>query len=595
MTVVIDGQTAEFKKSMDQISGKLSGFQSGLGKIAGLAGGAFAVGAVAKFGLEVSKLAGEAVGVQAAFDRLPNHVGVMNDLTSATHGTVSQLDLMKRTVQASNFGISLGALPKLMEFATLRAQQTGQSVDYLVDSIVTGIGRKSPLILDNLGISAAQLKGQLKGVSVEAASIGDVANAVGNIAGKALENMAAFSDNASSKVDKLSASWENYKAALGKAANGTGILGKAMSALNGVIELGSLLLDPNRAATGEEIQSMQLALKYFNKKRLEAIKEGNRAAELEAIKHIATLTNKLGLIRDKPIEDPVGTKQEIETIAVLEARLKGYQDEVTNSATADTAAIAIINKKSQALKEQIEYLRALVPLSRASSSNLPAADTGRRSSTTGLEIFQPEFFNKPKDISSTINITGLGARMEKEMAIINAAFAKNIESGEEWALKVQKAIDLTAEKTINLGPLIAQGLSGFADALGQAAAGVGSFGDNVLKLVAGFMRSFGEQLIALGVAAIAADALVTNPYTAIAAGIALVAIAGYAVAATSKAQKGITGKGGGGGNSRTTNSSGSGGLGGNGFEIQIGGEFRILGPDLVYIFDRNKQLDSRTK
>src|SRR5690606_14702252 len=98
-----------------------------------------------------------------------------------------ELNLMKRAVQGSNFDISLQSLPKLLEFAAVRAQQTGQSVDYLVDSIVTGIGRKSPLILDNLGISASQLREEMNGVSLASASVGEVAEAVGRIAGTNLE------------------------------------------------------------------------------------------------------------------------------------------------------------------------------------------------------------------------------------------------------------------------------------------------------------------------------------------------------------------------------------------------------------------------
>src|SRR5690606_23630638 len=119
-----------------------------------------------------------------------------------------------RAVQASNFDISLSALPRLLEFASIRAQQTGQSVDYLVDSIITGIGRKSPLILDNLGISAVALKDKLNGVSVAAASVGEVADAVGRIAEENLKKMAGFSDNAATKTQKLAAEWENFKVQL---------------------------------------------------------------------------------------------------------------------------------------------------------------------------------------------------------------------------------------------------------------------------------------------------------------------------------------------------------------------------------------------
>src|SRR5690606_6187235 len=158
-------------KKLAETNKGFNNFTGNLTKIAGTLGVAFGVREVANFAFEVSKLAGEAEGVSAAFERLPNSTRLQEHMKEATGGTVAELALMKRAVQASNFDISLSALPRLLEFASIRAQQTGQSVDYLVDSIITGIGRKSPLILDNLGISAVALKDKLNGVSVAAASV----------------------------------------------------------------------------------------------------------------------------------------------------------------------------------------------------------------------------------------------------------------------------------------------------------------------------------------------------------------------------------------------------------------------------------------
>ena len=99
----------------------------------------------------------ELEGVKTAFDRL-NKPGLLENLQSSTKNTVSNLELMKAAVRAENFKIPLNELGTLLEFAQRRAKDTGESVDYLVNSIVMGIGRKSPLILDNLGISAISLK-----------------------------------------------------------------------------------------------------------------------------------------------------------------------------------------------------------------------------------------------------------------------------------------------------------------------------------------------------------------------------------------------------------------------------------------------------
>lgn len=227
------GDTTALQGAVAQANSTLTGFANKVRSYGGMMAAGFAVSQIGEFVMDVSKLAGEAEGVRVAFERLPAATKLMLDLKEATSGTVSELDLMKRSVMAANFGISLKALPELLEFASIRAKQTGQSVDYLVDSIVTGIGRKSKLILDNLGISAVALGEAMNGVSMEAATVGEVAEAVGKIASENLKQMGEMSENASTKLERLSANWVNLKVAMGDAANGTGVLGTAIDALSG--------------------------------------------------------------------------------------------------------------------------------------------------------------------------------------------------------------------------------------------------------------------------------------------------------------------------------------------------------------------------
>jgi hypothetical protein len=130
---------------------------------------------------------------------------------------------MKTATKAGTFGIGIGEMGQLLNFATRRAQETGQEVDYLVDSIVTGIGRKSPLILDNLGISATALREKLNGVSVEAASIGEVSRAVGQIASEQLRLMGESADTAADKLQRVNTIWANFKAETGQWVSRTGL------------------------------------------------------------------------------------------------------------------------------------------------------------------------------------------------------------------------------------------------------------------------------------------------------------------------------------------------------------------------------------
>ena len=154
-------------------------------------------------------------GVQIAFERLdsPN---LLKNLQEATKGTVSNLELMKAAVQAKNFKIPLTELGTLLEFARRRAKDTGQSVDYLVDSIVTGIGRKSPLILDNLGISASELKDNLNGAAAASSSIADVTKAVGKIARNELAKMGTDAFTAKEGFQQIKAEVSNLLSEFGR-------------------------------------------------------------------------------------------------------------------------------------------------------------------------------------------------------------------------------------------------------------------------------------------------------------------------------------------------------------------------------------------
>ncbi len=172
--------------------------------------------AIREMVVEGVHLADVMAGVEPAFERLGDPL-LLKDLVDATGGAVTNLNLMKQAVQANNLGLPIQTLANLFQAASIRARETGESVDFLTNSIVTGIGRKSPLILDNLGISAAQLKEELGGVSVQAASIGEVAQAVGNIFQKQMGDMGGSVADVVSEADKLKTAFTNIATEIGAA------------------------------------------------------------------------------------------------------------------------------------------------------------------------------------------------------------------------------------------------------------------------------------------------------------------------------------------------------------------------------------------
>ena len=159
----------------------------------------------AKAGME---MAAQADGVTKAFNAMddPN---LLDNLRKATKGTVNDVQLMTAAVQAKDFRIPLEDLGKYLQFAQLKAQQTGQSVDYMTNSIVTGLGRKSPMILDNLGISAAEISEKTK-------ETGDFMQAVAKIVDTQLAEADDTYVSAADKAAQKTAEWENAQRRLGE-------------------------------------------------------------------------------------------------------------------------------------------------------------------------------------------------------------------------------------------------------------------------------------------------------------------------------------------------------------------------------------------
>lgn len=153
-------------------------------------------------------------GVRVAFDKL-NDPNLLSNLQESTKNTVNNLDLMTAAVQSKNLGVPIQELGGLFAFAQKRALETGESVDFLVDSIVKGIGRKSPLILDNLGISAIDLKKNLDGVAIGQATTGQVAAAVGKIIKKSQEEAGGAIESNQERLLRAKARFENIRTELG--------------------------------------------------------------------------------------------------------------------------------------------------------------------------------------------------------------------------------------------------------------------------------------------------------------------------------------------------------------------------------------------
>jgi len=157
---------------------------------------------------ESMQLAAQAEGIETAFARL-NNPGLLDGLRAATHGTVSDLDLMKAAVKFNDFKLPVEELGTMLAFAQQKAKDTGQSVDYMVDSIVTGLGRKSLMILDNLGLSASEIKERMK-------ETGDMTTAVGAIIRDQMAEAGDYVETAADRTTTSAVEMQNAMLEFGK-------------------------------------------------------------------------------------------------------------------------------------------------------------------------------------------------------------------------------------------------------------------------------------------------------------------------------------------------------------------------------------------
>lgn len=174
----------------------------GAGMLAGLA---TEMGDMVKQGIELAK---QGEGIRIAFQRL-GRGDILQGLREATHGTVTDLELMKAAVKFNDFKLPLDELGTMLAFAQQKAKDTGQSVDYMVDSIVTGLGRKSLMILDNLGLSAAQIKERM-------AETGDMTKAVGAIIREEMAKAGDYVETAADRATQANVQLENAMTRLGE-------------------------------------------------------------------------------------------------------------------------------------------------------------------------------------------------------------------------------------------------------------------------------------------------------------------------------------------------------------------------------------------
>lgn len=183
--------------------------------------------------IEFTESAGKFEEVEQAMVRLTENIGVnsqeiMNALRSASKGAVTDYELMLASNKAMSLGVAKNTeeFSVLMEIARNKAKNMGISTTQAFNDIVTGLGRWSAMILDNLGITInaqeaqeayAQSIGKTVSQLTESEKKQALINKVVSDGKKELEAMGEVAISATERKAQLMVSIDNLTGSIGMA------------------------------------------------------------------------------------------------------------------------------------------------------------------------------------------------------------------------------------------------------------------------------------------------------------------------------------------------------------------------------------------
>lgn len=326
--------------------------------------------------------------VQAAFKNLAQSQGqdadaMLKKMRELSSGTINDMELMKQANSAALLGLPVEKFGDMLQIARSSAKATGQSMDFMLQSIVTGLGRGSKLMLDNLGI-LIDTEGAYKKY---AATLGKTSDALTDAEKKtafineALRIGKANAEAAGAGQLSLSDKWEAAKVRAENLANTVGTL--LIPAMETFVDMASASIGVvSRIFGGEETSKIDLVKQQISEatdalEKLKAKKSDGGFFSFgntdQAIKQQELYLQKLqeGLAREEALEkkaadkrvriaqDVASKKKAIEQAEADEAQARLWEKH-TQEFDAELAKNEALDeiKAAQKLKEQEEQILA---------------------------------------------------------------------------------------------------------------------------------------------------------------------------------------------------------------------------------------------
>lgn len=574
LAVVISANAAEFNAQMKQSTRAVNGFANTLKGGLAAVGIGFGLDQLASFGKEVIKITAEFQKFEAV---LTNTLGS----SSAAQIALKQIqefaaktpfsvqELTSSFVKLANMGFK----PTIQEMTRLGdlSSSVGKSFDQLTEAIIdaqTGEFER----LKEFGIRASKegdrvtfaFKGVKTQVDFTGESIRKYILSLGELQG-VQGGMAAISETLGGKISNLGDSWDTLLKTLGEGNSGVlsgtvDLLGEALAVATDLLKTTKQRNDEEKLILSDAVLSKYKAfgteqekqdfrnklwqrlydLQLQNTKALKDWANTNYAEYQQRVKDIEVLKQSLGLIGDII----KSTKDEADAKAELVA--KGLETERMAREKANAQRLEEIN-----LSKQIADINRRL--------------TGRADPATNA-------------LGTTIDIAPALERAKAQMKQFTDAFR---------SFKAESDM-----LVLDLGSNVSGAISDIAMLIGQAFVGGEDFGKSFLKILANFCAQVGAAAIALGITMLNLRAAFATPGAAIAAGVALLAIAG-ALGAASKAQDNFN-RGSSSSSTSAVSASNAGRVTRSDNQIILNPELVVSGANLKLVLKNQDRIDNRT-
>jgi hypothetical protein len=551
LNVAIGADTRDFNLKIPQVSSKLKGLQketTSLGgsftKMGGLITAALGAAAIAAAGALARKIFDvrsefqkyEAVLKTAlgSTEAMQIAMSMIKDVAASTNFSVAELT--EAYVKFANRGLRL-TKDEIISLADV-ANSTGKSFDQLTEAVLDSMTGENER-LKEFGIIAKKTgettQFTFKGVTTEventSESITNYLIGLGKLEG-VTGSTAAISKTLSGQMSNLGDAADSLFNTLGQ--QGEGVLNILISRFGEFLRLLELSLKTTaQIKLEEQIKAMghaaEESVKQFTSflKRSQELTGATFNLEQATSGYINRLKESIEIAKQREGAESINVKLLQEELRAIETYLTAQKKQIDARKEATKEA----EKETGILNQLNEQKKIEQDLMNAATNE---AEIERRLQNIALidkEIKRLQDLNKARSVDvnpiQSRGFDGAGVSPETEID-----FSPLMAQADAYIEKMEEVDVKTSETAQFMASYFAGAAISVAESFGTMIAGgssIGNFFDGIILMVVDFASQFGKLLISSAIASAAfQEALMSNPYLALAAGVALVAAAAAA-------------------------------------------------------------------